>query len=107
MNKQQKDRLEYIVATNDLFYSINQERRLRNIEFQKKILGLFKSFLSGVGFVIRMLMCAFFSALIGLSSKPIIYLLNQPLGQGYALIASYMTSGLAFFLIYYGFRRDK
>lgn len=99
-----KEQYEYRKKMHDLYLQDRKERRLRNEKHTKNIIAFFKSFLHQAGTFIKMIVCAFLSALVGISSKPIIYILNQPLGEGYALVGSYMIAGLSFFLIYYGLK---
>ena len=49
----------------------------------------------GLGIIIRALISAF----VGINIKPIIYTLNSPLGEGYALWASYAVAGITFYLL--------
>ncbi len=46
-----------------------------------------------------MLTMLIFSILIGIGLKPYIYILNKPLGQGYALFASYAVACLIFWFL--------
>ncbi len=55
----------------------------------------------------NMVITAIVAAFIGISSRPLIYKLNYALGEGYALWASYVITGLMFYGIYPKVRNIK
>ncbi|HEC66523.1 MAG TPA: hypothetical protein ENI23_14645 [bacterium] len=50
-------------------------------------------------YIVMILVYLFISAFIGISSEPLIYRLNTPLGEEYALWASYAIAALIFFIL--------
>ncbi len=80
--------------------ALPRKKKYENLIIQfDKVNGVVKKVWShglfGLGIVFRALIAAF----VGINIKPIIYVLNSPLGEGYALWASYAIAGLTFYIL--------
>ncbi len=86
-----------------MFYAAKQEkRRKQNRKDLKDIWNGLKSLGDWVTKVIALLVSIFVASVFGIGVKPIILLLNYPLGIGYATFASYAVSGLVMYLLIRG-----
>lgn len=73
----------------------------------EKINDVMKSVWFYVWMICKMVITAIVAAFIGINSRPIIYKLNYALGEGYALWASYIITGLIFYALYGNVRNIK
>ena len=85
----------------DKIRELRYERsRKRRMKFMIQFLGITKKIIGWFLYGIKTIVCLLIAVFAGIGSEPTIYKLNEPLGLGYAHIASYAETGLIMVLLY-------
>ena len=85
-----------------------KKNRSQEIKLLDKILKGFNSFFFFVGVLVNMLLKMLLAIFLAIGSKSLIYKLNAPLGEGYAIFASYVVA-IGLYMIFPDFigRKEK
>ena len=110
-NKKEIKTKDWIERSEYVKKRVEESRERRKKSLQKVLKSLSKiwnGFIICFWILIKIFFIGLISGLAGQQSVNLIYHLNKPLGMGYALLASYIESGLIGVILYsYIFRGEK
>lgn len=82
-----------------MFSRLENSRRERRKKLVKDVRKIFNNVFWITYLIITIIFTGIIASFTGVASKAVIYYFNAPLGQGYALYASYAITGLVGWLI--------